>query len=79
MLKNKFCLGLHCNGSSSSVYVQGVKIYQFKAKDTGIEPCPLCFGSIWKDFTVDNMKNTGLNGYTYDVFVDVSDTVDIQK
>ena len=28
--------------------------------------CPLCVGNILKDFTVDNMKKTGLYGYMYD-------------
>ena len=34
-------------------------MYQLKAKFSGIKPCPLCFG---KDFSINNMKNTGLNG-----------------
>ena len=34
--KNKFCLSLHDNGSTKLLYVKGVKIYQFKAKDSGI-------------------------------------------
>ena len=31
---------------------------------------PLCLGNISKDFSVDNMKNTGLHGYVYDFNVD---------
>ena len=31
---------------------------------------PLCLGNILKDFSVDNMKNTGLNGYVHDFSVD---------
>ena len=45
---------------------------------------PLCLGNISKDFSVDNMKNTGLNGYVYDLIVDyvaitVDDILDIHK
>ena len=31
---------------------------------------PLCLENISKDFSVDNMKKTGLNGYVYDFSVD---------
>ena len=45
---------------------------------------PLCLGTISKDFSVDNMKKTGLNGYVYDFSVDydaiaVDDILDIHK
>ena len=30
----------------------------------------MCLGNISKDFSVDNMKKTGLNGYAYDFSVD---------
>ena len=41
-------------------------------------------GNISKDFSVDNMKNTGLNGYVYDFSVDynaiaLNDILDIHK
>ena len=44
----------------------------------------LWLGSILKDFSVDNMKETGLYGYFYDVSVDydvivVTNILDIQK
>ena len=44
----------------------------------------LWLGSILKDFSVDNMKETGLYGYVYDVSVDydvivVTNILDIQK
>ena len=45
-------------------------MYQFKAKDSKIKPCPSCLGNISKDFAVDNMKKTGLNGYMHDFSVD---------
>ena len=45
---------------------------------------PLRLGNISKDFTVDNMKNTALNGYFCDFSVDyntidVSDITDAHK
>ena len=30
----------------------------------------LCLGNITKDWSVDNMKRTGFNGYVYDFSVD---------
>ena len=39
--------------------------YQFKAKDSEIKPYPLCLGNISKDFTVDDLENTGLNSYEW--------------
>ena len=62
----------------------GTEIYKFKAKDTEIVASPLCLGNISKDFSVDNMKKTELNGYVYDFSVDydaiaVDDTLDIQS
>ena len=45
---------------------------------------PFCLGKISKDWLVDNMKNTGLNGYVYDFTVDYDaiafdDILDIYK
>ena len=45
---------------------------------------PLCLGNISKDWSVDNMKRTGFNGYVYDFSVDygvtdVDDLLDIHK
>ena len=45
---------------------------------------PLCLGNISKDWSADNMKRTGFNGYVYDFSVDydatgVDDIVEIQK
>ena len=30
----KFCLSLHYNGANSYLFVNGIKIYKFKAKDS---------------------------------------------
>ena len=80
----KFCLSLHYNGVNSYLYVNGTEIYKFKVKDSEIVASPLCLGNISKDFSVDNMKKTGLNGYVYDSSVDydaiaVDDILDIHK
>ena len=57
----KFYLSLHHNGSNSYLFANGVKIYQFKAKDSKLNTHPLCMGNISKNFTVDNIKKTWLN------------------
>ena len=65
----KFCLSLHYNGANSYLFVNGTEIHKFKAKDSDLVASPLCLGNISKDFSVDNMKKTGLNGYVYDFSV----------
>ena len=46
------------------------KLLKFKVKNFEIVANPLRLGNISKDFSVDNMKKTGLNGYVYDFSVD---------
>ena len=46
--------------SKKFLFVNVATIYQFKAKETEINPYPLCLGNISNDFTVDNMEKTGL-------------------
>ena len=74
-----FCLGLHCNGSNNFLFVNATKICQFKAKDFEITKRPLCLGNISKDFTTNNMKKIGLNGYVYQFSFDhdITDTSNI--
>ena len=50
------------------------KIIKFKAKDSKIIATPLCLGNISQDWSVDNMKDTGFNGYVYDFSVDYNAT-----
>ena len=57
------------NGLNSYLFVNGTNIIEFKAKDSSIVAHPLCLGNISKDFSVDNMKKTGLKGYVYDFTV----------
>ena len=82
--KKKFYLSLDYNGVNSYLFVNGTEIYKFKAKDSEIVAIPLCLGNISKDWSTDNMKKTGFNGYVYDFSVDydatdVDDIVDIHK
>ena len=62
----KFCLSFHYNGANSYLFVIGTEIIRFKAKDSEITAYPLLLGNISKDWSVDNIKNTGLKGYVYD-------------
>ena len=66
----KLCLSLHYSWVDSYLFVNGTEIYKFKAKDSEIVATPLCLGNISKDWSVDNMKRTGFNGYVYDFSVD---------
>ena len=80
----KFCLSLHYNGANNYLFVNGTEIIKFKAKDSEILAYSLCLGNISKDWSQDNMKKTGFNGYIYDFSTDynaiaVSDILDIHK
>lgn len=68
----------------SFLFVNGLKNYHFKSKDTERNSYPLCLYKISKGFTVDNMAKTGLYEYAYDFSVDydsieVDDVLDIHK
>ena len=68
--ERKFCLSLHYNGDDSYLFVNGKEICKFKAKDSEIVPYPLRLGNISKDFSVDNMKKTGLYGQVHEFSTD---------
>ena len=77
-------MSFHYNGTNSYLFVNSTVIIKLKAKDSNIIATPLCLGNISKDWSVDNMKDTGLNGYVYDFSVDygaisVDDIKDIHK
>ena len=65
-----FCLSLHYNEASSYLFVNSTEIIKFKAKDTEIVAYPLCLGNILKDWSVNNIKKTGLKDCVYDFSVD---------
>ena len=75
---------MHYNGVNSYLFVNGAEIIKFKAKDSEILAYSLCLGNVSKDWSQDNMKKTGFNGYIYDFssdynVIDVSDIRDIHK
>ena len=82
--KKKLRLSLHYNGANSYLFVNGTEIYKFKAKYSEIVASPLFLGNISEDWSADNLKKTGFNGYSYDFSsdydaTDVDDTVNIHK
>ena len=59
-------------------------MFKFKAENFEIVGTPLWLGNILKDWSLDNMKKTELNGYVYDFSVDydaiaVDDILDIHN
>ena len=58
--RKKFCLIFHYNWANSYLFVNGKEIVA----------TALCLGNISKDWTIDNIKKTGLNGYVYEFRVD---------
>ena len=66
------------------MFVNGTEIIKLKAKDSEIVASPLCLENISKDWSIDNMRRTGFNGYVYDFSLDysvtdVDDIKDIHK
>ena len=52
------------------------KLLHLKEKILRLLQLLLCLGNISKDWTVDNMKTTGFNGYVYNFSVDY-DAIDV--
>ena len=82
--RKKYCLSLHYNEANSYLFLNGTEIIKSKAKNSEIVAKPLRLGNISKDWSVDSMKDAGLNGYVYDFSVDyhaiaVDDILDIRK
>ena len=80
----EFWLKLYYNRTNSYLFVNSREIYEFKTKYSEIVATRLCQGSISKDWTVDNMKKKGSNGYVYDFSIDydaiaVDGTLDIHN
>ena len=72
-------LSLHYNGINSFLFTNVTKIYRFKEKNSEIKDYTLCLENISKDFTINNMKKTGLRGVVKLFSVDFNpiDTNDI--
>ena len=82
--KKKFCLSMHYNKENSYLFVNGTEIHKFNSKDSEILVNSLCLWNISKEWSVYNMKKTGLKGHVYDFSVDydaiaVVDVLDIHK
>ena len=66
------------------LFVNGTENYEFKAKDSKTIATQLCLVNISKDWVVDNMKKTTLNGFIHDFSPDydaiaIDDILDIHK
>ena len=59
----KFCLNLRYNGSNSFLFVNAIKIYQFKAKDSETKKHPLRLRNVSEDFL-----SITLNQYVHNFF-----------
>ena len=75
---------MHYNGANSYLFVNGIEIIKFKAKDSEIIAYPLSLGKISNDFSIDKMNKIGLNEYVYDFSVDynaitVDNILDVHK
>ena len=80
----RFILSLHYNGSNSFLFVNATKVYQFKSKNSEIKDYALCLGNVSKDFIINNMKKTGLQGvvnfFSVDFNpIDTNNILDIHK
>ena len=47
---------MHYNAANSYLFVNGIEIIKFNAKDSEILAYSLCLGNISKNWTQDNMK-----------------------
>ena len=65
---------MHYNEANSYLFVNSKEIVKFKAKDSEIVASPLCLGNISRDWSINNMKRTGLNGYVYEFSVNYNKT-----
>ena len=75
---------MYYNGSNSYILDNGTEIHKFKTKYSEIIASPICLGNISRDFSIDNIKKTKLNGCVYDFSVDynaiaVDNILDIHK
>ena len=54
--KTNFCVSLHYNEEHSYLFVNGVEIYKFKAKDSEIDAAPLNLDNVSKVFQLIILK-----------------------
>ena len=58
-------MSLYYNGANSYLFVNGIEIYKFKAKDSETVASTLSLGNLSKNWAVDKMKRTRLNRLAY--------------
>ena len=61
---------------NSYIFINGVDIYKFKAKDYELNASPLFWDNVSKELSVDGIKKTGLYEHVYDFSIDY-DTGDL--
>ena len=64
-----FCLSLHYKGDDNYLFVNGIEVIKFKAKNQSVIG-KLSLRNISADFNQADRKSTGLYGYVYDFSVD---------
>ena len=72
-INKNFFLSPHYNEANSYLFVNGIEIHKFTAKDSEIVPS-LCLRNISKDFSASNMKKAGFNNHIYGFSVDYDAT-----
>ena len=61
---------MHNNKANSYLFVNGKETIKLKPKNSEIVATPVCLGNISKEFSVDNLRKTGIYGHAYDFSVD---------
>ena len=59
----RFFSSLHYDRRNSFLFVNIVKIYQFKVNYSNIKPYPLCLSNILKDFSINSIKKAGFKAF----------------
>ena len=70
MSKKNFCFSLHYNGANSYLFVHGKEMIKFKVKDSEIVVRTIRLANILENFSVTNMRKTGLYGFVHDFNID---------
>ena len=80
-----FCLSLHYDADNSYLFVNGKKVFKFKANKKNVNfPTPFRQGSISVGFSTTDSRDVSLNGSVYDFSfdynsIDKSDILNIRK
>ena len=82
--ERRFVLNVHCNGSSSFLFVNDRKICQFQAKSSKVKDYAPSLGNISEAFTIDKVETRGLKGvvkcFSVDFNpIDINSVLDVYK